>query len=76
MGGKALRRHFSYIYVGKGLTNKAEADVLVAYEPLSHHTDGYNMLFADGHVEFVPGAKAKALITQATSRPTTSLALP
>jgi prepilin-type processing-associated H-X9-DG protein len=68
--------HLSYIYLGKGLTDKAEATVLVAYEPMNHHGDGCNMLFADGHVEYVPSAQAKAIINQATSRPTTAATRP
>jgi len=64
--------HLSYIYLGKGLTDKADANLLIAYERLGHHGDGCNMLFADGHVEFVPSGRAKALIIQATSRPATA----
>ena len=68
--------HVSYIYVGKGLTDKADAKVLVAYERIAHHGDGLNMLFADGQVQFVPSAQAKVLIAQASSRPTTAATLP
>ena len=68
--------HLSYVYVGKGLTNKADANMLVAYEPVGHHGDSCNMLFVDGHVEFVSSTTAKAIITQAASRPTTTTTRP
>jgi prepilin-type processing-associated H-X9-DG protein len=47
--------HLSYIYLGKGMNAKTiSADTVVAYEPLSNHGgDGSNMLFGDGHVEFI-----------------------
>ncbi|HEV2296155.1 MAG TPA: DUF4190 domain-containing protein [Tepidisphaeraceae bacterium] len=61
--------HLSYVYVGKGMTNSIPMDVaqvtVVAYEPLSNHNSaGANMLFADGHVEFIPKAQAVQMIKQ------------
>lgn len=45
--------HLSYVYLGKGLDHRANADVIIAYEPPSNHrNDGMNVLYADGHVEF------------------------
>lgn len=48
-------RRGSYIYVGAGLTNLADGDVVVAFEIPSHfgrNSDrAANVLYADGHVE-------------------------
>jgi prepilin-type processing-associated H-X9-DG protein len=45
----------SYVYIGKALTEKSVAETtIVAYEPLENHDgDGTNVLFGDGHVEFI-----------------------
>jgi prepilin-type processing-associated H-X9-DG protein len=44
----------SYVYIGKALTDKsATPTTVVAYEALTNHDDGMNVLFGDGHVEFV-----------------------
>jgi len=45
----------SYLYVGQRLTHKtATATTVVAYEPLENHNSlGTNVLFGDGHVDFV-----------------------
>jgi prepilin-type processing-associated H-X9-DG protein len=57
-----LGKDLSYVYVGSGLNWTAQSDVIVAYEPPSDHTPGLtgprsggNVLFADGHVEYVIG---------------------
>ena len=69
-------KHSSYAYVGKGLNKRsgagAGAAAVVAYEPPTHHGDGIHVLFADGHVAFVPQPKAKQLIAdlQAGKNPT------
>ena len=44
----------SYVYVGKGLTDKTATEkTIVAYEPLENQAgQGVNVLFGDGHVEF------------------------
>lgn len=45
--------HYSYLYVGAGLTNKSKPDCIVALEdPANHAMKGGNVLFADGHVEW------------------------
>jgi hypothetical protein len=43
--------HLSYIYVGRGLTTSAPADVVVAYEAAVHHGNYFLVLFTDGHAE-------------------------
>jgi prepilin-type processing-associated H-X9-DG protein len=46
--------HESYIYVGACLTGNSPRDAVALYEPLSNHAnDGSNVLFADGHVEYL-----------------------
>jgi prepilin-type processing-associated H-X9-DG protein len=73
--------HVSYVYVGKGLTVKSPSDAVVLYEPLSNHTndgmkvwserladrsgDGMNVLFADGHVEWLGNEEGRSILSQA-----------
>lgn len=46
--------HVSYVYLGAGLTYDGDAGVVVAYDrPGNHGDDGCNVLYADGHVEWV-----------------------
>ena len=59
--------YLSYVYVGKGLgwtpDNTKLSKLVLAYEPLANHSNGgINVLFADGHVEFVPAGQAKQFI--------------
>lgn len=42
-----------YAYVGAGKTNNEPADGILAYEKPGQLTDGINVLFFDGHVDFV-----------------------
>ena len=65
--------HLSYVYVGKGMNWQAPSSAVLAYEPLSHHADGVNVLFADGHVSWVPAAQARKIIAdvQAGTNPPT-----
>jgi prepilin-type processing-associated H-X9-DG protein len=73
--------HVSYVYVGKGLTLKSPPDAVVLYEPLSNHTndgmkvwserladrtgDGMNVLFTDGHVEWLGNEDGRTILSQA-----------
>ena len=59
----------SYLYLGKGLTSSdLTADVVLAYEPLSNHQGrGMNVLFGDGHVEWVQGSLVEGVLSQAKS---------
>ncbi len=46
--------NLDYIYVGEVLTNRVTAEEPVLFERLSDHDhDGGNVLFGDGHVEFI-----------------------
>jgi prepilin-type processing-associated H-X9-DG protein len=61
-----LPGHHSYIYLGKGLTlSTASPDVILLYEPLSDHANtGMNVLFADGHDDWLSPADAQPLLKQ------------
>jgi prepilin-type processing-associated H-X9-DG protein len=54
--GEALKTWINessdYIWIGKGKTFQAAADVPLAYERPDGLQDGLNILFADGHVEW------------------------
>jgi prepilin-type processing-associated H-X9-DG protein len=46
----------SYVYLGRGLTSSTvKPKDVVAYERPIDRTSGANVLFGDGHVEFVDG---------------------
>lgn len=49
------KHSLSYVYVGRGLNAKTVSDTtVVAYEPLDNHEgEGTNVLFGDGHVEWI-----------------------
>lgn len=69
--------HLSYVYVGKGLNTRAPANAVLAYEPMTNHSnDGTNILFADGTVQFVKAAQAQQIIAevQAGKNPPTAKA--
>ncbi len=62
--------HLSYIYVGKGLIWPVNPDVVLIYEPLQNHDrDGMNILFGDGHAEWLPAAKALEVISKIPATP-------
>ena len=67
--------HLSYIYLGKGMNAKTiSPDTVVAYEPLNNHANqGSNVLFGDGHVEFVaaPAIKTMEAKLKSTTAPVT-----
>jgi prepilin-type processing-associated H-X9-DG protein len=62
-------RFCSYVYLGNGLTTAtAKDDMVICYElPENHQKDGMNMLFGDGHAEWMNMAAAKSLIAKATA---------
>lgn len=72
--------HESYIYLGAGMTmNGAPPNAVIAYEPMSDHSnDGSNVLFGDGHVEFVGKSQMAKLIAdlQAGRNPPPSFGAP
>lgn len=57
-----VKENSDYAYLGAGLKINANADVVVAYEKMDGLHDGINILFADGHVEFVEMSRAIDMI--------------
>ncbi|HEY7088926.1 MAG TPA: H-X9-DG-CTERM domain-containing protein, partial [Tepidisphaeraceae bacterium] len=56
---------YVYVAAGKNVNMKNLAESVVLYErPGDHGGDGINMLFGDGHVEFVQMGRAQAMIAQ------------
>ncbi|HEX4795281.1 MAG TPA: hypothetical protein VH370_15910 [Humisphaera sp.] len=46
--------HCSYIYYGKGKSTPLDKDAILALElPANHDGDGMNILYADGHVDWI-----------------------
>ncbi len=56
-----------YVYLGGGKTASIGAEAILVYEKPGHHgNDGINILFGDGHVEFMMMNAAVQLIDQQT----------
>ena len=51
--GAWLDDNCDYVWLGKGRKNNLPADIVLAYEKPEGLSDGINLLFADGHVEFM-----------------------
>jgi len=65
----AMRRArlISYIYLGKGLRLDASPDTVLAYEGVVAHGDGMNVLFVDGHVDYLDGNGARIVLKLAAA---------
>lgn len=62
--------HCSYIYTGAGQTSAGSPEIVVAYERIPNgHTSppGFNVLFNDGHCEFLSPASAPWLLDELAS---------
>lgn len=60
--------HLSYVYLGRGLSaSTATADTIVAYEKMTASMGGMNVLFGDGHVEWVDATTAAKIIARAAA---------
>jgi prepilin-type processing-associated H-X9-DG protein len=60
--------HVSYIYLGGRLSVHAVTpNTIVAYEMIPNAGGGTNVLFGDGHVEFVGPATAAKIVSRAAS---------
>ncbi len=58
-----VNHNSDYVYVGAGLKQGADPSTVVCYEKdNNHHGGGMNMLFGDGHVEFLKLPAAHQLI--------------
>jgi prepilin-type processing-associated H-X9-DG protein len=51
---KWVRQNSDYVYVGAGKDYRMTQDEVLAYEKPEGLSDGINILFGDGHVEFLP----------------------
>ena len=58
-----VNENSDYVYVGADKTSRSPANAVVAYEKLDENTDGVNILFADGHIEFVTIDEARRITT-------------
>jgi prepilin-type processing-associated H-X9-DG protein len=59
------RGAITYIYFGKGLTMPVNPSHVLVVEPLENHERlGINVLFADGHVDWLNSADAGRLLSQ------------
>ena len=57
--------HNSYVYVIGSLPEKSVTPAhVLAHEPLRNHTDGMNVLYGDGHVDWIPNRDAIHLLAE------------
>jgi prepilin-type processing-associated H-X9-DG protein len=60
-----VNEHSDYVFVGGALNGNSPADLIVVYEkPGAHGGQGINILFNDGHVEWMPMPAALKLIQE------------
>jgi len=50
--------HCSYIYLANPQTKFDDPNIVLLFEPMKNHGDGFHAVFADLHVEFITGAEA------------------
>ena len=57
--------HESYIYLGKGRVMDDDINVIIAYEPLSHHgNSGIHVLYGGGRTDWLTAAQAKRVLNE------------
>jgi len=54
--------HCSYVYCGAGVSDTGDPTIVTAYDPSTESAGGLNVLFLDGHVEFVPSPASQQLL--------------
>jgi prepilin-type processing-associated H-X9-DG protein len=59
-----VNKNSDYVYLGAGRKDPAGADTILAHDKLRPNTFGINLLFGDGHVEFVATPRAQELIAR------------
>ena len=60
---KWVNEHSDFVYVAAGSTTSAKAEEVMVYEkPELDNKEGLNVLFGDGHIEFLPMTRAVAMI--------------
>jgi hypothetical protein len=59
--------HLSYVYIGQKMTGWPDPALVVMYEPMTNHGDGFHALFADGHNEFLSGPLAQKIQSELQS---------
>lgn len=65
-----VQEHSDYVWLGKGKSaNNVTPETVLAHEKLEDNTDGVNLLFGDGHVEFMVMPEAQRMIEKARQGP-------
>jgi prepilin-type processing-associated H-X9-DG protein len=69
-GNLLVLGHCSYIYIGNGLDSATvRSNTVVAYEPMANNGGaGMNVLFGDGHVEFVSAGVAGQILGRVSAK--------
>lgn len=57
----------SFIYIGASLTPQSPPNAIAAYEKLSNHGDGVNVLYNDGRVDWLSKLQAQWVISELQS---------
>ena len=65
-----VKEHSDYVWLGEGKNMaKLDADMVLAHEKLEDNTEGINIAFGDGHVEWYTMPQAQQLIEKARGVP-------
>jgi prepilin-type processing-associated H-X9-DG protein len=65
-----VQAHSDYVWLGKGKTvTRMAPETVIAHEKLNENPEGVNLLFGDGHVEFMPTREAQRAIDRSKAGP-------